>query len=102
MYAGSETSGQIKVIDARNLSIKKTIDTAPGLIRIDMTPDGRWAFAVNGKADRVDILDGVQHALTYTLDVPGKPFQVAFSATYAYLRTLGSPDVNLLRRNNFV
>jgi len=97
VYAGSESSGQIKVIDVESLTIKKTLTTDPGLIRIDMTPDGRWAFAVNGKADRVDILDGAQHALMYRLDVPGKPYQVAFSDTYAYFRTLDSADVNLLR-----
>ena len=44
-----------------------------------------------------DILDGAQHALMYRLDVPGKPYQVAFSDTYAYFRTLDSADVNLLR-----
>jgi len=97
VLVGSSENGEIVTIDRDAREKGGSIPTSPGLSGMHLTPDGRWLFAVNEPAGRVDVIDLANRSVAYNLAIPLQPFHVAFTDTYAYIRTRGSADVNLVR-----
>jgi len=95
VYAAAE-SGTITVVDAATQDVSATIQTEPGLIALRSAPGGRWLFAANIKADRVEVIDVTTGAIAHSFEVGDQPHQFAFTDTYAYVRHLGTPDVTLI------
>jgi len=96
-YVASEADGRIVVVGGADNSPLKTIRTAPGLIAMRFTPDGRWGFALNAKNGVLYVVDSSADALAHTLDIGAEPHQVAFTDTFAYIRSLASAKVHLVR-----
>lgn len=69
----------------------------PGLGPIRMAPGGRWLFAVNPSRDLIQIVDLSTWQLAHTIPVSGRPFELAFSTGYAYVRALDREDVTMIR-----
>jgi YVTN family beta-propeller protein len=100
LYATDGKSGQISVIDATSRSIRKHIDVKPGVGPVGVTQQGRWLIAANSHADEVYAIDVATNELVHTIPVGRKPYQVAFSRAFVYVRSMGSERVNLIEINH--
>jgi len=93
LYVADGRTGAVAVIDTARQEIVATVAAQPGLGPLRISPDGRWAFLVNPAENAVHVLDTTSNTLVHTLPVGGKPYQVAFTRAFAYLRLLDSPRV---------
>lgn len=96
LYVVDGASGRISVFDARSLKPRAEILSQPGLGPLQISPDGRHALVLNPREDRVLVLDTASDRLIHELQVSGEPYQLTFSKTYAYVRTLGSNRVSMI------
>lgn len=99
LYLASEGDGEILMVDGATHRISKRIKTESGLVDFRLDPTERWGFAANAKNNRVDILDTSNNTIVHTLEVGNQPHQFAFTEAYAYVRSLGAPEVHLIRLN---
>jgi len=58
--------------------------------------DGRWGFVVNPAEHEVVVLDASANRVAHVIPAGGKPFQVAVTRAFAYVRLLDSPQVKLV------
>jgi YVTN family beta-propeller protein len=95
-YAADGQSGIITVIDPESgLSFEK-IEAKPGLGPMRFSNDGRWGFVVNPNENLVFIIDASTNKLAHTVKVDNKPFQVALTETFAYIRSLDSERIAMI------
>jgi len=92
----ADLDGSIAVIRAAAWEVARRIDTGAGVAAFEIDPSGRWGFAAQTGADRVAVLDLSRDAIAHRLEVGSKPFQFAFTDTYAYVRHLGTAEVKLI------
>ena len=100
LYVTDGESGIISVIDANTHSVKKRIDVKVGVGPVGVSQEGRWMIAANSHQDEVYAVDVATNELVHTLAVGRKPYQVAFSRAFVYIRTMGSERVNLIELNH--
>ncbi|MDQ3043039.1 MAG: YncE family protein, partial [Acidobacteriota bacterium] len=96
-YAVSEKDGLITVIDAAGRHTVASMAIKPGLGALRFAPGGRYGFVVNPKENTVTIFDASTNRFVQTVVVGKTPDQVVFSDTFAYVRSAGSEEVNLIR-----
>lgn len=96
IYVTDADTGMISVIDPDTRNIRATIEAEPGLGPLRFTRDGRWGMAVNASTDTVFVIDSSSDRLAHALSVGKKPFQVNFTNSLAYVRSLGTQDVGLI------
>jgi len=73
------------------------LELAPGIGPMATSPDGRWLLVLNPAANLVHVVDLAAWRRVHDLPVPGRPFQLAYSGAYAYVRALDSDDVTMLQ-----
>lgn len=98
-YVADGQLGEVAVIDGRTLEITKRIKTEPGLGPMKVNRDGRWALVTNSANDRVYIIDTATNQIHSEVEVKGRPFRLAFSDHFAYVRALDSEKVSLINLN---
>lgn len=96
IYVVAAKEGKITVIDAARHEVVARIAAKPGLGPMRFSDDGRWGLAVNPAEKAVFVVDAAQNALVHTLALDGKPYQVTFTQTYAYVRLLDSDRVAMI------
>jgi len=96
LYVADGDRGEITVIDGRSSKKVARISANPGLGPLRFSQDGRWAVAVNTKEDVVYIIDPSANSIAHTIDVGKQPYQVAFSRSFAYVRSLGTERVSMI------
>ncbi|MGE5094504.1 MAG: cytochrome D1 domain-containing protein [Betaproteobacteria bacterium] len=96
VYVADGREGTVTVIDARTAKTGKRIMLAPGLGPLRFTPDGRYGFALDAAQGKVFVIDASNDALVHEIDVEPRPFQVAFSRGFAYVRSLSSERVTMV------
>lgn len=96
VYVTDVDTGRITVIDPDSLEIRGNIAAEPGIGPMRFTSDGRWAMVINTSANKVFVLDASTNALPHTIEVGDRPFQVNFTTSFAYIRSLGTQDVALI------
>ena len=92
----SASDGTVTVVDGARRNVVARIKAEPGLGQIRFAPDGRLGFLVNPSKDVVHIIDSATNRIVQTADVEDEPYQVAFSAEFAYVRHRGSENVLML------
>lgn len=97
IYAASETDGTITVIDEQSRQVTARMKAKPGLRSIRFAPGGRYGFAVNTKENTVNIFDAASNRLLHEVKVGKSPDQIMFSETFAFVRSLGTESVAMLR-----
>ena len=97
LYVVNEGEGSIAVVDTRSQEIATRIQAKPGIRNVRFAPDGRWGFVPNPKENVVYVFDASTNRLAHTISVDKGPDQVAFTDTFAYLRSTGSTEVSLVR-----
>lgn len=96
VYVADGKDGSITVIDARSLKQRKVIKGNQGLGPMRFSSDGRFGFVLNTLDNRALVIDAASNSLIHSLDVSAEPYQVTFTAGYAYIRGLSSPKVTMV------
>jgi YVTN family beta-propeller protein len=96
VYVTDADSGVITVIDPETREIRATIQAEPGLGPLRFNEEGRWGMVVNASADKVFVIDASSDRLAHAISVGKQPYQVNFTYSLAYVRSLGTQDVGLI------
>lgn len=97
LYVTSEVDGSIAVVDSRTHELLANIPTKPGIKTVRFAPGGRWGFAPNPLTSIVYIFDASTNRLIHEQAVGEAPDQVAFTDTFAYVRSLRTEQVSAIR-----
>src|SRR4029078_5291222 len=97
LYLANGADGSITVVDTRSQNIATRIQAKRGIKNVYFAPGGRWGFAPNAKENVVHVFDASTNRLAHTITVDKGPDQVTFTDTFAYVRSTGSVDVNMIR-----
>lgn len=68
----------------------------PGLGPIRLTPDSRYALVVNPSQHQIHVIDVATAQEKHRITLSGQPYDILFSAQYAYIRTLHNEQIGLL------
>lgn len=96
VYAVSETDGSVAVISTKG-EVLTRIKTNPGSRSIRFAPGGRYGFVVNTAANTVNIFDTATNRLLHEVKVGKAPDQVIFTDTFAFIRSLETETVAMIR-----
>jgi YVTN family beta-propeller protein len=96
LYVADGQNGIITVVDGQKHEITARIQAKPGLGPMGFSQDGRWAVAVNSLEDVAYVIDPSTNRIAHTISVGDEPYQVAFSRSFAYVRSLGSERVSMI------
>src|SRR5688500_12545550 len=97
LYIVNGVEGSIAVVDTRSHEVATRIQTKPGIKHLRFAPGGRWGFVPNPVENVVYVLDASTNRLAHTISVEKGPDQVAFTDTFAYVRSAGSSEVSMVR-----
>ncbi|MBK5103261.1 MAG: cytochrome D1 [Burkholderiales bacterium] len=96
LYVSDGKDGTVAVIDGAKLEVVKRLRAQPGLGPLKITPDGRYALTVNTAENLVHVLDTASNELVQQIAINAQPYQITYSETYAYVRSLGSEQVSMI------
>jgi YVTN family beta-propeller protein len=96
VYVTDGMDGTISVLDPGTHEVRHRIEVRPGLGPVRFAPGGRWGVAVNSAEDEIYVIDASTDALKHTIDVGRQPYEVSFTHSFAYVRSLGTNDVGLI------
>ena len=96
IYVADGKDGTVSVIDAKTLEAGAKIKLKPGLGPLRFDPSGRWGLVVNPAEDKVFVIDAASNELANAIDIKGEPYQIAYSQTFAYVRSLRSERVSMI------
>lgn len=97
LYVASEGDGTITVIEQQTHQVLATIKTKPGARSIRFAPADRYGFVLNTKENLVSIFDAASNRMLHEVNVGKSPDQIMFSDTFAFVRSLGTENVYMLR-----
>jgi YVTN family beta-propeller protein len=97
IYVASESEGTIAVIDEQGQQVQTRLKTKPGLRSIRFAPGGRYGFGVNTKENTVSIFDAATNRVLHEVKIGKAPDQIIFSNTFAFIRSLGTESVAMIR-----
>jgi YVTN family beta-propeller protein len=89
-------AGRIAVVDGRSHAVTARVEAKPGLGPMKFTEDGRWGFVVNTSDDLVHVIDASTNRIVHNVPVGRRPFQIALSPAFAYVRALGTERVSMI------
>jgi YVTN family beta-propeller protein len=96
-YLVNGADGSITVVDTRSQNIATRIQAKPGIKNVYFAPGGRWGFVPNAKENVVTVFDASTNRVAQTISVEKGPDQIAFTDTFAYVRSTGSIEVSMIR-----
>jgi YVTN family beta-propeller protein len=96
LYVADGDKGEISVIDGRTFKKVAKITAKPGLGALRFSQDNRWGVGVNSKDDVAYVIDPSTNTIAHTISVGKQPFQVAFSRSFAYVRSLGTERISMI------
>jgi len=97
IYVASEIDGTISVIDEQSQQMIASMKTKPGARSIRFAPGGRYGFVLNTKQSTVNIFDAASNRMLHEVKVGKSPDQIMFSDTFAFVRSLETENVEMLR-----
>jgi YVTN family beta-propeller protein len=97
LYVANESDGSIAVVGGRDHELLTRIAAEPGLRAVRFAPGGRWGFVPNAARSVVHIFDASTNRLAHSVPVGKSPDQVAFTDSFAYVRSLGAEEVSAIR-----
>ena len=96
IYAVSETDGSVTVMDEQG-RVQTRIKAKPGSGMLRFAPGGRYGFVLNTKESTVSIFDAASNRMVHEVKVGKAPDQITFSDTFAFVRSLETESVEMLR-----
>lgn len=97
LYIVSEVDGTITVIEQQNHQVPARMKTRPGARSIRFAPGGRYGFVINTKESVVNIFDAASNRMLHEVNIGKSPDQIIFSDTFAFVRSLETENVYMLR-----
>ena len=97
IYVASETDGSVTVIDEQSRQVLAQMKTKPGTRSIRFAPGGRYGFVLNTKESTISIFDAASNRMLHEVKVGKAPDQIIFSNTFAFVRSLDTEVVAMLR-----
>jgi YVTN family beta-propeller protein len=112
-FVANEGDGTVAVVDPARGIVTERIRFAPGIASIRFapeaadhaahgdptarpTPGGRLAFILNPRTGTLDLYDAVTRRTLRSLAGAANADQVAFTASFAYVRAAGTPQVAMI------
>jgi YVTN family beta-propeller protein len=96
LYVADGRDGSVSVLDGNTHEVTARIGLKPGLGPMRFTDDGRFGMVVNPSDNAVYVFDAAENALVHALEVRGRPYQIALSPAFAYVRALDSERVTMI------
>jgi len=96
IYAVSETDGTVTVIDTQGQVLTR-IKAEPGARSLRFAPGGRYGFVLNPMQSTLSIFDAASNRMLHEVKVGKAPDQIIFSDTFAFIRSLETESVNMIR-----
>ena len=96
LYVASE-DGTITVIEQQNHQVLARMKTRPGARSVRFARNGRYGFVLNTKESLVNIFDAASNRMLHEVNVGKSPDQIMFSDTFAFVRSLETENVYMLR-----
>src|SRR5215216_5431691 len=97
LYVVSETDGTVTVIGEQDHQVLAQMKTKPGARAIRFAPGGRYGFVLNTKESTISIFDAASNRILHEVKVGKAPDQIIFSDTFAFVRSLDTEVVSMLR-----
>src|SRR5215204_210935 len=97
IYVAGEMDGSVTVIDEQSRQVIASMKTRPGARSIRFAPGGRYGFVLNTKESLVSIFDAASNRMVHEVKVGKAPDQIMFSDTFAFIRSLDTEIVAMLR-----
>ena len=97
LYIVSEVDGTITVIEQQNHQVPARMKTRPGARSIRFARGGRYGFVINTKESLVNIFDAASNRMLHEVNIGKSPDQIIFSDTFAFVRSLETENVYMLR-----
>ena len=97
VYVASDVDGTITVIAQQSHDVLARLKTKPGARSIRFAPGGRYGFVLNTKHSTVNIFDAASNRMLHDVTVGKSPDQIMFSETFAFVRSLETERVEMLR-----
>jgi YVTN family beta-propeller protein len=97
IYVASEKDGSITVIDEQTQKVLAQLKTKPGSRQVRFAPGGRYGFVLNTKESLVSIFDAASNRMLHEVTVGKAPDKIMFSDTCAFVRSLDTEIVAMLR-----
>src|SRR5215216_1600787 len=97
IYVTSELDGSVAVIDQKSPQVIARMKTKPGARSIRFAPGGRYGFVLNTKESTINIFDAASNQMLHEVKVGKAPDQIMFSDTFAFVRSLDTETVAMLR-----
>ena len=97
LYVASEIDGTVTVIGQQNQEVLARLKTKPGARSVRFAPGGRYGFVLNTKESLVSIFDAASNRMLHEVNVGKSPDQIMFSDTFAFVRSLDTEVVAMLR-----
>ncbi len=97
LYVASEGDGSVTVIDEQNQKVIAQMKSKPGARSIRFAPGGRHGFVLNTKESTVNIFDAASNRMLHEVKVGKAPDQIMFSETFAFVRSLDTEAVAMMR-----
>lgn len=96
IYAVTEIDGSVAVMDPEGKLLTR-IKVKPGSRLLRFAPGGRYGFVLNTTESTVSIFDAASNRLLHEVKVGKAPDQIIFSDTFAFVRSLQTESVNMIR-----
>ena len=97
VYVAYESDGAIGVFGGANHGLLARLEGEPGLRSIRISPDGRYAFALNTRTSTVHVIDLASNRVIHNVAAGQGADQITFSRQFAYIRSAGSEFVSMIR-----
>jgi YVTN family beta-propeller protein len=96
LYVVDGEDGEVAVVDGKRHEVSARIQAGAGLGTIRFTEDGRFGFVASPGGNAVHVVDSSTNRLAHTIPLEGRPFQIAFTRSMAYVRSLDSERVGMI------
>jgi YVTN family beta-propeller protein len=96
LYVADGADGKITVMAGSDPGVIAGIPAKSGLGPMGLSPDGRWALVLNSRENLVHVIDVATNRLAQDIPVGSRPYQLAFSDRFAYVRSLDSEQVAMI------
>lgn len=97
LYVTNENDGAVTVIEVQSQKVLARMKTQPGARSIRFAPGGRYGFVLNTKQSKVNIFDAATNRMLHEVGVGKAPDQIIFSERFAFVRSLETENVVMLR-----
>ena len=97
-YVTSVNDSIISVVDPVKLVVDGQIEVGRGAVDVAADPKGRYVWVVNQLDAKAYVIDSATNKKVAFANLEAEPDQLAFTADYAYVRSLGSEKFDLINR----